>query len=155
MNEDPIIHLADEQEPEVSASSSTANDTAAAADTAQGSAPRQRNTSRRRTQKASQAFSGVWQGRILSLDLFRRNFLFIIVAVGMMLMYIGNKFECQNKMLEVMNLKKELENAKTDCVNASARYNSLIRESNMKAYVDTMHIYLSNPELPPYHLSKK
>lgn len=120
-------------------------------------APRQRaqRKNTRRSQKASQAFSGVWQGRILSLELFRRNFLFIIVAVGMMLMYIGNKFECQSKMLEVMKLKTELENAKTDCVNASARYNSMIRESQMKAYVDTMHIDLTNPQQPPYYLTKK
>ena len=119
--------------------------------------PRQRaqRNNTRRSQKASQAFSGVWQGRILSLELFRRNFLFIIVAVGMMLMYIGNKFECQSKMLEVMNLKNQLENAKTDCINASARYNSMIRESQMKAYVDTMHIDLTNSEQPPYHLTKK
>ncbi len=108
-----------------------------------------------RSQRAQQALKGVWQGRILSLELFRRNFLYIIVIVGMLLMYIGNKFECQSKMEQVMALKKELDNAKTDCVNASARYNSKIRESQMKALVDTMHIDLTAPDQPPYHLSKK
>ncbi|MBR1804036.1 MAG: hypothetical protein IJ775_03915, partial [Muribaculaceae bacterium] len=86
---------------------------------------------------------------------FRRNFLFIIFITGLLLMYIGNKFECQSKMQEVMALRTELENAKTDCVNASAKYNSMIRESQMKAYVDTMHIDLTNPECPPYYLTQK
>ena len=73
----------------------------------------------------------------------------------MMLMYISNKYVCQNYMRDVMNLKVELENAKTDCVNASAKYNSMIRESQMTAFVDTMHIDLSAPEQPPYQLSEK
>ena len=111
---------------------------------------------KKRTSKAGAAMGGLLMGRsFLSLDFFRRNFLFIIFITGLMLMYIGNKFECQSKMQEVMSLRTELDNAKTDCVNASARYNSMIRESQMKAYVDTMHIDLSNPERPPYHLSKK
>lgn len=106
--------------------------------------------------KATEAMNGIIMGRsFLSLEFFRRNFLFIIFITGLLLMYIGNKFECQSKMQEVMSLRTELDNAKTDCVNASARYNSMIRESQMKAYVDTMHIDLSNPERPPYHLSKK
>ena len=125
--------------------------------TAEGGGKRRNGRARRngRSQKASQALRGVWQGRILSLELFRRNFLYIIAIVGMLLMYIGNKFECQSKMAQVMQLKKELDNAKTDCVNASARYNSKIRESQMKALVDTMHIDLTAPNQPPYHLTKK
>ena len=99
------------------------------------------NTSgkKKRSSKTSQTMNSIIVGRsFLSLDFFRRN-----------------KFECQSKMQEVMTLKTELDNAKTDCVNASAKYNSMIRESQMKAYVDTMHIDLSNPERPPYYLSKK
>ncbi|MBP3737962.1 MAG: hypothetical protein J6I72_02785 [Muribaculaceae bacterium] len=111
---------------------------------------------KKRTSKAGAAMGGLLMGRsFLSLDFFRRNFLFIIFITGLMLMYIGNKFECQSKMQEVMTLRTELENAKTDCVNASAKYNSMIRESQMKAFVDTMHIDLTNPECPPYYLTKK
>lgn len=114
------------------------------------------NNKKKLSGKASQTINGIFLGRtFLSLEFFRRNFMFIIFIIGLMLMYIGNKFECQSKMQEVMSLRTELDNAKTDCVNASAKYNSMIRESHMKAYVDTMHIDLSNPERPPYHLSKK
>ncbi len=114
------------------------------------------NNKKKRSGKASQAMNSLLVGRsFLSLEFFRRNFLFIIFITGLLLMYIGNKFECQSKMQEVMTLKTELDNAKTDCVNASAKYNSMIRESQMKAYVDTMHIDLSNPDRPPYYLSKK
>ena len=98
----------------------------------------------------------VVQGRsFLSFDFFKHNWIYIVAGTAMMLMYISNKYVCQNYMRDVMNLKVELENAKTDCVNASAKYNSMIRESQMTAFVDTMHIDLSAPEQPPYQLSEK
>ena len=111
---------------------------------------------KRRNSKAQKAVKGVIQGRsFLSWDFFKRNAVYIVAATIMMLMYISNKYVCQNYMRDVMNLKVELENAKTDCVNASAKYNSMIRESQMTAFVDTMHIDLSAPEQPPYKLSEK
>ena len=105
---------------------------------------------------AQKAVKGVVQGRsFLSWDFFKRNAVYIIAATVMMLMYISNKYVCQNYMREVMNLKFELENAKTDWVNASASYNSKIRESQMVAFVDSMHIDLTAPEQPPYFLKEK
>lgn len=95
------------------------------------------------------------QGRFLSVQFFKNNYMYIIAAIVMTLMYISNKYNCQSYQQEVMSLKVELENAKTDWVNSSAKYNSMIRESHMKAYVDTMHIDLCSPEQPPYHMTTK
>ena len=98
----------------------------------------------------------VVQGRsFLSFDFFKHNWIYIVAGTAMMLMYISNKYVCQISTKEVMDLKVQLDNAKTDCVNASARYNSMIRESQMKAFVDTMNIDLSSPEQPPYQLASK
>jgi len=118
--------------------------------------PKPKAQRRRRKGNAQKAVKGVIQGRsFLSWDFFKRNAVYIIAATVMMLMYISNKFVCQNYMQQVQDLKIELENAKTDCVNASAAYNSQIRESQMTAFVDTMHIDLTTPEQPPYHLNEK
>jgi len=96
------------------------------------------------------------QGRsFLTFDFFRRNIGYVIIGTLMILMFISNKFMCQSYMREVMALKVDLDNAKTDCVNATARYNSMIRESQMKKVVDTLHIDLDAPEQPPYHLTNK
>lgn len=72
----------------------------------------------------------------------------------MMLMYISNKFVCQDYVAQTRRLTTELENARTDCVNASAKYNSMIRESQMKDYLGQMGLDLSAPEQPPYTLEK-
>ena len=93
------------------------------------------------------------RGRLfLSFDFFRRYWFYVVMVTIMALAYISLKYDTQNKMSELRRLKVELNNAKTDCVDASARYNSKIRESQMTQMLDTMHIDLSAPEQPPYKL---
>lgn len=96
----------------------------------------------------------VVQGRIfLNMAFFRRNWVYVVAGTIMMLMYISNKYNCQSNLREVMTLTDELDIAKTDCVNASAKYNSMIRESQMTALVNNMNIDLVMPQQPPYQLS--
>ena len=93
------------------------------------------------------------RGRLfLSFDFFRRYGFYVVMVTIMALAYISLKYDTQNKMSELRRLKVELNNAKTDCVDASARYNSKIRESQMTQMLDTMHIDLAAPEQPPYKL---
>lgn len=96
------------------------------------------------------------QGRLfLTLDFFKRNWLYVLAATIMVLMYIANKYTYLDNLERVGSLKKDLNNATTDCVDASARYNSMIVESHMKALVDSMHIDLTSPDLPPYRLTEE
>lgn len=96
-----------------------------------------------------------FQGRFFSLEFFKRNAVYIIALVIMALAYIANKFVCQSSMEEVIKLKTELSNAQTDLVNASARYNSMIRESEMTRLMQEKHIGLVAPLEPPYELKSK
>lgn len=97
----------------------------------------------------------IFQGRFFSLDFFKRNAVYIIALVIMALAYIANKFVCQSSMEEVIRLKTELANAQTDLVNASAKYNSMIRESEMTRLMQERHLGLSTPDEPPYELKSK
>lgn len=118
-----------------------------------GTLPQVKTTSRKRTRRAVKK---VVQGRsFLSLEFFRQNAVFIIAATVMMLMLISNKYVCMTYMKELLDLQKDLNDAKTEYVDASTDYNSMIRESQMKAYVDTMHIDLTSPEQPPYILHEE
>ena len=73
----------------------------------------------------------------------------------MALAYIANKFVCQSSMEEVIKLKTELANAQTDLVDASARYNSMIRESEMTKLMREKRMGLVAPQEPPYELKSK
>ena len=107
------------------------------------------------TMAGRKAGKDIIQGRFFSLDFFKRNAVYIIALVVMALAYIANKFVCQSSMPEVMTLKTELSNAQTDLVNASARYNSMILESEMTTLMHQRHIDLSAPKEPPYQLKSK
>lgn len=95
------------------------------------------------------------QGRFFSLDFFKRNAVYIIALVIMALAYIANKFVCQSSMEEVIKLKTELANAQTDLVNSSAKYNSMIRESEMTKLMREQHLGLTAPLEPPFELNSK
>lgn len=93
------------------------------------------------------------QGRFFSLDFFKRNWYYVVFIVAMALAYIGNKFSSQRSIQELIALKTELANAQTDLVNASAKYNSMIRESQMVNLMNEKHLNLTPPLDPPYELN--
>jgi len=101
------------------------------------------------------AGKGILQGRFFSLDFFKRNAVYIIALVIMALTYIANKYVCQSSMEEVISLKTELANAQTDLVNSSAKYNSMIRESEMTKLMQKRRLGLSAPSDPPYIIKEK
>jgi len=116
---------------------------------------KERNTTAAATKRSGKHVRGFVQGRFLSFDFFKRNAVYVIGVILMFLAYISNKFEYQSRMKEVMDLKEQLATAEADCVNASAKYNSMIRESRMTQYVQQKNIDLAAPQEPPYHLNSK
>ena len=107
------------------------------------------------TSTGKKAGKDIIQGRFFSLDFFKRNAVYIVALVVMALAYIANKFVCQSSMQEVITLKTDLANAQTDLVNASAAYNSMIRESEMTRLMQEKHIGLTAPKEPPFELQSK
>jgi len=95
------------------------------------------------------------QGRIFSLEFFKRYWFYVVFVVAMALAYIANKFLFQSSMQEVITLKAELDDSRTDLVKASADYNSLIRESEMTKLMHQHHLGLSAPLEPPYELKSE
>lgn len=96
------------------------------------------------------------QGRsFLSLGFFKRYWIYVVAGTVMMLMYISNKYVYQSDKAKLGTMKVMLNNARTDYVDASSRYNSRILESQMKAYVDSMGIDLNLSKEPPYKLSER
>lgn len=97
----------------------------------------------------------LYGGRFMSIEFFKKNFIYIIFVIAMFLMYISNKYTGMTYHNEVLKLTDTLENVTTDFVNAKARYNSMARESHMKTIMDSMHIDLTSPDQPPYILNSK
>ena len=111
-----------------------------------------KNTAAATSKKASRDFL---QGRMLSLEFFKRNWVYAVFIVAMALAYIGNKFACQRSIQELLSLKTDITNAQTHLVNASAQYNSMIRESEMVKLMNQRNLGLDAPLDPPYELKSK
>lgn len=93
-------------------------------------------------------------GRILSIDFFRRNWLVVLAAVIMLMVYITNRYTCQTQMETMRTLERELEVAKTERIRAKSNYMSRIRESSMQETVDSLGLGLRVQDQPPFRVSK-
>ena len=111
-----------------------------------------RNSASKSSKKAGK---DIIQGRFFSLEFFKRYWFYVVFVVAMALAYIANKFLFQSSMQEVMKLKVELDDSRTDLVKSSAAYNSMIRESEMTRLMRERHLGLSTPDEPPYELKSK
>ncbi len=96
------------------------------------------------------------QGRsFLSLGFFKQYWIYVVAGTVMMLMYISNKYVYQSDKAKLGTMKVMLNNARTDYVDASSRYNSRILESQMKTYIDSMGIDLNLSKEPPFKLTER
>jgi len=96
------------------------------------------------------------QGRsFLSLGFFKRYWIYVVAGTVMLLMYISNKYVYQSDKAKLGTMKVMLNNASTDFVDASSRYNSRILESQMKARVDSMGLDLNLSKEPPFKLTER
>ena len=94
-------------------------------------------------------------GRVLSIDFFRRNWLFVLAAVIMLMVYITNRYKCQTQMETIRSLERELEVAKTERIREKSVYMSRIRESSMQHMVDSLGLGITVQDQPPYRISRK
>lgn len=93
-------------------------------------------------------------GRIISTDFFRRNWLVVIAAMVMLMVYITNRYKCQTQMEEIQKLEQELEVAKTERIRAKSAYMSRIRESSMQHTVDSLNLGIMVQDSPPFRVSR-
>ena len=94
-------------------------------------------------------------GQVLTASLFTHYWLQIVVIIGMILVYITNRYSCQRDMEEIRSLNRRLSVVQTESYRVRGEYMSRIRESAMKATLDSMGIDLSVQAQPPYHLKAK
>ncbi len=93
-------------------------------------------------------------GRLLDTDLFAHNWLTVLLALIMILLYITNKYYCQTRMEDIRSLTQQLEVIETEQIRVRSEYMSRIRESAMQELVDSMHLGLRVQPQPPYRLPK-
>ncbi len=112
-------------------------------------------TTKKKVEEKDNIFKQIKQGRIISSDFFIKHWITISLILIISFIYISAKYTCQLRKEQILSLRKDLNNAKTDCVRFSAEFKSQIREAKMKSLVDSMRLNLEIAEQPPFKLSGK
>lgn len=89
-------------------------------------------------------------GDILATDFFRRQTKMIVLVMVLILFYIHNRYACQQQMIEIDKLKKELIDIKYDALTRSSELMEQSRQSRIEEYIATKKSDLQTSTNPPY-----
>ena len=85
------------------------------------------------------------------LALVRHYVWFIVLVVLLTCVYVGVRYQCQQDVIEISRLEKELTDAKFRAMSSSSNLTELCRQSNvLKVLSQNEDNQLMMPEQPPY-----
>ena len=108
-----------------------------------------------KTEKAKKAknrtsLKNIIGGDILATDFFRRQTKLLVLIMVLILFYIHNRYACQQQMIEIDKLKKELIDIKYDALTRSSEWMEKRRQSRIEEYIATKESDLQTSTNPPY-----
>ncbi len=100
---------------------------------------------------ASVTLRKILGGDFLTAEVLRRQIGVIILIAFMTMIYVSNRYSCQQDMLEIDKLKEELKDAKYKALAVSSDLTEMCRESNvLKMLRNGADSVLQIPSQPPY-----
>ena len=97
----------------------------------------------------------IFGGDILQSKFFRSLVLWFIMVAMLMLVYTYNRYQSQQDIITIDNLKTELQEVKYNVLTQSSELMNLSRQSNVEKYLKaTNDSMLKNPTTPPYLIRK-
>ena len=93
-------------------------------------------------------------GDILANDFFKRQTSLLILIMVLTLLYINNRYECQQEMIEIDRLKKELTDIKYDALTRSSELMEKSRQSRIEEYISTEESHLETATSRPFSIKK-
>ena len=108
-----------------------------------------------KTEKAKKAknrtsLKNIIGGDILATDFVRRQTKLLVLIMVLILFYIHNRYACQQQMIEIDKLKKELIDIKYDALTRSSELMEKSRQSRIEEYIATKESDLQTSTNPPY-----
>lgn len=97
----------------------------------------------------------VLSGTILTEDFFLKNTRFMGVVFVIIVLYIGNRYSCINKISEIVKLQRELKDAKFESLTISSELTSMSRQSRVENLVNRYNLGLESSREPIYSFSLK
>ena len=100
---------------------------------------------------ASYTLRKILGGDFLTADFMRKQIGVIILVAFMTMIYVSNRYSCQQDMIEINELQKELKDAKYKALASSSQLTEICRESNvLDMRRNNKDSVLHIPNQPPY-----
>lgn len=100
--------------------------------------------------KRRTALKNIIGGDILATDFFRRQTKLLVLLMVLVIFYVHNRYACQQQMIEIDQLKKELTDIKYDALTRSSELMERSRQSRIEEYIATKQSDLQTSTHPPY-----
>lgn len=100
--------------------------------------------------KKRTAWKNIIGGDILATDFFRRQTKLIVLIMVLVLFYVHNRYACQQQMIDIDKLKKDLIDIKYDALTRSSELMERSRQSRIEEYIATKQSDLQTSTNPPY-----
>ena len=91
----------------------------------------------------------------INISFFSKHKFTILWIIAFCFIYISTKYANLLEKEEILDLKQQLQSARTESVRASAEYKTQVREARVKSLADSMRLLLSTPEQPAFNLKGK
>lgn len=93
-------------------------------------------------------------GDILANDFFRRQTRLLVLIMVFIIFYISNRYSCQQQLIEIDKLEKELTDMKYDALTRSSELMEKSRQSKIEEYISSQQSELETATNPPYLIKK-
>lgn len=116
--------------------------------------PNKQKKQKENTSAKHMSIRSILGGDILANDFFKRQTTLLILIMVLTILYIDNRYECQQEMIEIDRLKKELTDIKYDALTRSSELMEKSRQSRIEEYISTEESHLETATNRPYLIKK-
>ena len=116
--------------------------------------PNKQKKQKENTSAKHMSIRSILGGDILANDFFKRQTTLLILIMVLTILYIDNRYECQQEMIEIDRLKKELTDIKYDALTRSSELMEKSRQSRIEEYISAEGSHLETATNRPYLIKK-
>jgi hypothetical protein len=110
----------------------------------------QEKSNQKDAQAKSMSLKSILGGDILANDFFRRQTKLMILIMVFVIFYISNRYSCQQQLIEIDRLEKQLTDIKYDALTRSSELMEKSRQSRIEEYISSQESDLQTATNPPY-----
>lgn len=115
---------------------------------------KQQKKQKKSTSPKHMSVKSILGGDILANDFFKRQTRLLILIMVLTILYINNRYESQQEMIEIDRLKKELTDIKYDALTRSSELMEKSRQSRIEEYISQEGSFLETATSRPYLIQK-